>query len=96
MNFIDRYKQELNEEEGITEEQLKKLQEAVTQATSTYAFNAEDPNTALRNGMTGLANIYCDVAEVFLQRLKGKLTTGKIVQIILQFIDAITEITING
>ena len=96
MNFIDRYKQELEEEtkmtiDDMTPEQIEQLKGALAHAMFTAPQSKEQQRRELKEDMTVLANTFADCADIFLTRLKGKLPYKQIVQIILAFFQTIEE-----
>lgn len=102
MNFIDKYKKDLEEgkiqpeihvdiPEDVDEEALKKM----IQNTQLLQFSnkpTKEDREYLQEEMTFLAGLYCDCAEVFFERLKGKLTYNRIVPLIQSFYEMITEV----
>ena len=95
MNFIDRYKQELTEKmdmDNMNDEQMEAFKQALAQAMMSQPKTQEVMRRELREEMTSLADIYCDVADIFFTRMKGKLTNSKTVELINRFYDTITEV----
>ena len=96
MNFIDRYKQELEEEnemttDDMTPEQIEQLKGALAHAIFTAPQNKEQQRRELKEDMTVLANTFADCADIFLTRFKGKLPYKQIVELILSFFGTIEE-----
>lgn len=107
MNFIDKYKEELKHgvmevpELGheITEEDLKKLQEAIANADILRMDAAEptqEDREALKKEMLFFSKMCCDCADVFFDRFKNKLTYGRIVPLIQSFYEIMLEVMCHG
>ena len=107
MNFIDKYKEDLKNgfvekklpEDGITEEDLKKLQEAMANAQIIGMETAEptqEDREALKKEMLFFSEMCCDCADVFFERFKNKLTYGKIVPLVQSFYEIMLEVMCYG
>ncbi len=96
MNFIDRYRKEMEEQtemdiDDMTPEQIEQLKGALAHAMLTPIPNKEQLRRELKEDMTVLANTFADCADIFLTRFKGKLPYKQIVQLILSFFQTIEE-----
>lgn len=87
MNFIDRYKQELEEQtemntDDLTPEQIEQLKGALAHAMLSAPQSKEQQMREMKDEMTVLANTFADCADVFLTRFRGRLPLRKIVSLI--------------
>lgn len=96
MNFIDRYRKEMEEQtevdiDELTPEQVEQLKGAIAHAMFVAPQNQKLQRQELKEAMTDLATIFADCADIFLTRFKGKLPYKLIVQMILAFYGTIEE-----
>lgn len=87
MNFIDRYRKEMEEQtemdiDELTPEQIEQLKGAMAHAMLTAPQNKEQQLREMKDEMTVLANTFADCADVFLTRFRGRLPLRKIVELI--------------
>ena len=96
MNFIDRYKKEMEEQtdmdiDELTPEQIEQLKGALAHAMLTPIPNKEQQMREMKDEMTVLANTFADCADVFLTRFRGRLPLRKIVSLINIFFQTLHQ-----
>lgn len=96
MNFIDRYKKEMEEQtdmdiDELTPEQIEQLKGAMAHAILTPMPNKEEQLREMKDEMTVLANTFADCADIFLTRFRGRLPQRKILMLIEIFFRTLKE-----
>lgn len=88
MNFIDKYRKELEKDgadimeqfdDEMTPEEAEELNKVLSAAVTQLSF--EETNEYLKK----MAPVFCDIADIFMTRFRGKLTNTKIVELIVAF-----------
>ena len=96
MNFIDRYKQEMEEQtemdiDELTTEQIEQLKGALAHAMLTPIPNKEQQLREMKDEMTVLANTFADCADIFLTRFRGRLPQKKIFTLVEIFFNTLHQ-----
>lgn len=96
MNFIDRYKKEMEEQtemdiDELTPEQMEQLKGALAHAMLSAPQSKEQQLREMKDEMTVLANTFADCADIFLTRFRGRLPQRKILMLIEIFFRTLKE-----
>ena len=96
MNFIDRYKKEMEEQtdmdiDELTPEQIEQLKGALAHAMLSSPMSKEQQLREMKDEMTVLANTFADCADIFLTRFRGRLPQKKIFTLVEIFFRTLKE-----
>lgn len=99
MNFIDKYKQDIEKEldmDNMDDDNMELLKAALAHAIMSQPQNKDQYRKDLNEELVSLAETYCDVVDVFRKRLKGKMTMRHIKDLAVEFFDTTIGVILNG